>query len=114
VLPFQLSAKVKFWNAEVPGICPRNQPTAMQSFAAGHETELRLALITCWEAEAAAGVASARGAASARGVSIRCAKRRAFTVTAVLPLKASAYLRPITVGQPWPVQGSGGLGPIFT
>jgi len=64
----------------------------MQSSAAVQDTELRLALITDSEAEALAGpeealagpVASARGAASARGVSVRSTKRRVFAVTAIL------------------------------
>jgi hypothetical protein len=56
----------------------------MQSFDARQETELRLALITCGEAEALAGPASAKGAASARRVSVRSKKGSLFPVTAIL------------------------------
>src|SRR5215467_9336899 len=55
VRPFHRSARVKFWKPEVPGICPRNQPTAMQLAALGQDTSLRLALITDCAVAAEAG-----------------------------------------------------------
>jgi hypothetical protein len=56
----------------------------MQSFDATHETELRLALITCGGAEALAGPASTWGAASAGRVSVRSKRWSLFPVTAIL------------------------------
>ncbi len=76
VLPFHVSASVKFWKALVPWMLPRNVPTAMQLLAAVQDTSLRLALITDDEAEALAGPAvstvrqQADRAASAGGISL--------------------------------------------
>src|SRR5262245_54288402 len=91
VLPFHRSARVKFWKPEVPGICPRNQPTAMQLAALGHDTSLRLALITDCAVATVAGPAiraarqPADSTASVPGVSLRRVSGCPFSVTALLP-----------------------------
>src|SRR5262245_27856069 len=88
VRPFHRSARVKFWKPEVPGICPRNQPTAMQLAALGQDTSLRLALITDCAVAADAGPAiraarqPADSTASSRGVSLRRVSGCPFSATA--------------------------------